>query len=202
MKLLPPKRISCGHQFTLAATDSGDLYGWGDNHNAKLGPSTGPESVWYPTKIPREAISGIVNDVSCGSEFSMCILLTPGDISTETGVLLGWGVNSQGQVGVSEEGENLKEVRIPTQVKIAEKVSRVSCGSDFAACISASGKLYTWGRGNNGNLGHGNTDSQLKPIVNSLSDQIIISISLWEQAYGAITNSLKFTRGKTEVMEG
>ena len=34
---------------------------------------------------------------------------------------------------------------------------RVAAGSVFTACISESGKLYTWGRGMFGALGHGTT---------------------------------------------
>lgn len=192
LKLLPPSRISCGHQFTLAATDAGELFGWGDNRNAKLGLSIGPEIVWRPTKIQSETISGSINEVSCGSEFSLCIVLSPGENISEAGTLLGWGVNSYGQTGVVLENDPNLEVRIPSPVHITEKVCRISCGSDFAGCISEKGRLYTWGRGNNGNLGHGSTDSYPKPtIVQALSDHIMITLSCGSKHMCAITSNFR-----------
>lgn len=192
IKLLPPIRISCGNQFTLAVTDSGDLYAWGDNRNNKLGLNSNPESMWRPTKVESENIKGIVNQVSCGSEFSMCIVNIPGDSTTEAGVLLGWGVNTNGQIGIFNEAQIQTEVSVPTQIQIPEKVSRVSCGNDFTGCITEKGRVYTWGRGNYGNLGHGTTDSLSKPLlVQSLSDQNIISISCGFKHMAAITSNFK-----------
>jgi len=40
---------------------------------------------------------------------------------------------------------------------------RVDCGYFHTACINESGELYTWGRGDSGQLGHGNTKNELKP---------------------------------------
>lgn len=39
----------------------------------------------------------------------------------------------------------------------------VACGGAHSAAITASGELYTWGKGRYGRLGHGDSDDQLKP---------------------------------------
>jgi alpha-tubulin suppressor-like RCC1 family protein len=39
----------------------------------------------------------------------------------------------------------------------------VACGGVHSAAITASGELYTWGKGRYGRLGHGDSDDQLKP---------------------------------------
>lgn len=44
-----------------------------------------------------------------------------------------------------------------------KEVIDISCGGAHSAAITNSGKLYTWGRGRYGRLGHGNGDDQLLP---------------------------------------
>lgn len=39
----------------------------------------------------------------------------------------------------------------------------IACGGAHSAVITASGELYTWGKGRYGRLGHGDSDDQLKP---------------------------------------
>ena len=40
---------------------------------------------------------------------------------------------------------------------------RIECGSTYSAAITATGEVYTWGRGNYGRLGHGSSDDQNSP---------------------------------------
>lgn len=44
-----------------------------------------------------------------------------------------------------------------------KEVIDISCGGAHSAAISRSGKLYTWGRGRYGRLGHGNGDDYALP---------------------------------------
>lgn len=39
----------------------------------------------------------------------------------------------------------------------------ISCGGAHSAAITASGELYTWGKGRYGRLGHRDSEDQLKP---------------------------------------
>ncbi|CAG9322858.1 unnamed protein product [Blepharisma stoltei] len=176
---LPPKRIACGHQFSSAINDAGEIFVWGCNKNGKLALDSGPEPIWRPKKIDIASIGGSANQIDCGAEFTMVISLLPED-KNEAGKLIGWGVNNMGQVGIGNDDidELPNEVREPTLIRLPEKACRVSCGRDFAACITESGRLYSWGNGTYGNLGHGSTDSYSKPtIVQALSDTIIIGVS-------------------------
>lgn len=39
----------------------------------------------------------------------------------------------------------------------------MAAGGAHSACITASGELFTWGKGRYGRLGHGDSDDQSKP---------------------------------------
>lgn len=43
------------------------------------------------------------------------------------------------------------------------EVVDIAAGGAHSACITASGELYTWGKGRYGRLGHGDSEDQLKP---------------------------------------
>jgi len=45
----------------------------------------------------------------------------------------------------------------------AKHIREITCGSNQSAAITSNGELYTWGSGEDGCLGHGDTANQLKP---------------------------------------
>ena len=50
-------------------------------------------------------------------------------------------------------------------------LSQVSCGPYHMAAVTASGRLFTWGDGFAGKLGHGSTESVSAPrFVEALAD--------------------------------
>lgn len=57
-------------------------------------------------------------------------------------------------------------------------VQQISCGESHAAIVASNGKVYTWGSGENGALGHGNKQNQSTPkLVNYLSNLRCVSVS-------------------------
>lgn len=51
-----------------------------------------------------------------------------------------------------------------------KRIRDIACGSSHSAAITSSGELYTWGLGEYGRLGHGDSVTQLKPkLVSSYS---------------------------------
>lgn len=47
------------------------------------------------------------------------------------------------------------------------EVVDIAAGGAHSACITASGELFTWGKGRYGRLGHGDSEDQLKPKLAS-----------------------------------
>lgn len=58
-------------------------------------------------------------------------------------------------------------------------IKAVWVGVNITVVLSENGKVYTWGRGQDGQLGHGNFSDQAMPkIVEALDSKIIVDISL------------------------
>lgn len=39
----------------------------------------------------------------------------------------------------------------------------IACGTGHSAAVSVNGELFTWGQGEDGRLGHGDSNNQTKP---------------------------------------
>lgn len=81
-----------------------------------------------------------------------------------------WGDNKFGQLGTG----SLKSVYDPTPLDelYREKVVDISCGDNYAGAVTEDGKVYTWGFGNEGQLGHGDKSDQFLPRKINLSSKI------------------------------
>lgn len=109
-----------------------------------------------------------VRHVACSGHYS-CAVAESGDVYT-------WGYGKDGQLGHGDT----KDVHMPKAVRgLQSKLIRhVSCAEHHAAAVSETGILYTWGRGQNGRLGHGGQDNELLPkAVEALVGQHVVQVS-------------------------
>lgn len=74
---------------------------------------------------------------------------------TCTDELYTFGDDSYGQLGQGM----LKYVRDPTRVEGLEEVDKVCTGSNHMAVLLKNGKVFTWGKGEQGRLGHRDTNN-------------------------------------------
>ena len=103
---------------------------------------------------------------------------------TDTGKLVSWGLNDNGQLGHVKEAaqKNSKHYRPPT-LQGGElpypvggeldniKVIDVDSGSRFTAAITEDGSLYTWGMGRDYVTGHNDRNKTIAPKkVEALGD--------------------------------
>eukprot|EP00937_MAST-01D_sp_MAST-1D-sp2_P006793 g6793.t1 len=144
-------RVACGRQQTVAVTEAGEVYSWGQGHEGALG-----HGVKTNESRPRlvEGLKGKrVVDVACGREFTLAL--------TSAGELWSWGGNDYGQLG---QGHSVRYQRAPLRVAaLQQRVVAVAAGEFHAAALGADGSLYTWGQGKEGQLGHGTRDSVSLP---------------------------------------
>ncbi|XP_052902276.1 probable E3 ubiquitin-protein ligase HERC2 [Anopheles moucheti] len=93
------------------------------------------------------------------------------------GDVFSWGNGDGGRLG---HGDTIAK-ELPTRIAaLAERqVTGVFCGSSYSAAITASGELYTWGRGTYGRLGHGNSEDKYLPtLVTALKSHRVVHVAL------------------------
>lgn len=166
LKNLNVEFLACGEYHSCAVTLSGDIYTWGGSTSnfALLGHGF-QSSQWVPKKLngPLEGIH--VSSVSCGPWHTAVV--------TSAGQLFTFG---DGTFGVLGHGD-CKSISVPREVESLKglRTVRVACGVWHSAAVvevmvgsssssnCSSGKLFTWGDGDKGRLGHGDKDARLVP---------------------------------------
>lgn len=158
--------VACGEYHTCAVTLSGDLYTWGDGtHNFGLLGHGNEVSHWVPKKVngPLEGIH--VSSISCGP-WHTAVVTSAGQLFTfgdgTFGVLGHGDRKSAASPREVESLKGLRTVRAACGVWHTAAVVEVMVGSSSSSNCS-SGKLFTWGDGDKGRLGHGDKDPRLVP---------------------------------------
>lgn len=158
--------VACGEYHTCAVTLSGDLFTWGDGtHNFGLLGHGNEVSHWVPKKVngPLEGIH--VSSISCGP-WHTAVVTSAGQLFTfgdgTFGVLGHGDRKSAASPREVESLKGLRTVRAACGVWHTAAVVEVMVGSSSSSNCS-SGKLFTWGDGDKGRLGHGDKDPRLVP---------------------------------------
>ncbi|KAF5181373.1 Regulator of chromosome condensation [Thalictrum thalictroides] len=158
--------LACGEYHSCAVTLSGDLYTWGDGtYNFGLLGHGNEVSHWVPKRI-NGPLDGIhVSSISCGPWHTAVV--------TSAGQLFTFG---DGTFGVLGHGDR-RSVSMPKEVESLKglRTVRAACGFWHTAAVvevmvgsssssnCSSGKLFTWGDGDKGRLGHGDKEPKLVP---------------------------------------
>ncbi|KAF7815663.1 PH, RCC1 and FYVE domains-containing protein 1 [Senna tora] len=185
--------VACGEYHTCAVTLSGDLYTWGDGtYNYGLLGHGNQVSHWVPKRVngPLEGIH--VSSISCGPWHTAVV--------TSAGQLFTFG---DGTFGVLGHGDR-KNVSIPREVESLKglRTVRAACGVWHSAAVvevmvgnssssnCSSGKLFTWGDGDKGRLGHGDKEAKLVPTcVAALVEPNFCQVACGHSLTAALTTS-------------
>uniref|UniRef100_T1JES7 HECT-type E3 ubiquitin transferase n=1 Tax=Strigamia maritima TaxID=126957 RepID=T1JES7_STRMM len=151
IKKISSSKGSDGH--TLALTADGEVYSWGDGDYGKLGHGNSSTQK-YPKLIQGPLQGKVVKCISAGYRHSAAV--------TEDGELYTWGEGDYGRLGHGDSSSR----NMPTCVKDISNVGQVVCGSSHTIAISQEGRtIWSFGSGDNGKLGHGDTNRVYKPKV-------------------------------------
>ncbi|XP_004491255.1 PH, RCC1 and FYVE domains-containing protein 1-like [Cicer arietinum] len=184
--------VACGEYHTCAVTLSGDLYTWGNGtYNYGLLGHGNQVSHWVPKRVngPLEGIH--VSYISCGPWHTAVV--------TSSGQLFTFGDGTFGALGHGDR----KSVSLPREVESLKglRTMRASCGVWHTAAVvevmvgnssssnCSSGKLFTWGDGDKGRLGHGDKEAKLVPTCVALVEHNFCQVACGHSLTVALTTS-------------
>uniref|UniRef100_A0A6P7FTJ3 HECT-type E3 ubiquitin transferase n=1 Tax=Diabrotica virgifera virgifera TaxID=50390 RepID=A0A6P7FTJ3_DIAVI len=154
-------QVACGSRDaqTLALSDEGLVFSWGDGDFGKLGRG-GSEGCNVPHNIERLNTLGVIQ-IECGAQFSLA-LTKAGDIWT-------WGKGDYFRLGHGTD----QHVRKPTVIDTLrdKKIIHVAVGALHCLAVTESGQVFAWGDNDHGQQGNGTTVVNRKPaLVHGLED--------------------------------
>ncbi|KAI9087456.1 hypothetical protein K1719_030596 [Acacia pycnantha] len=169
-------KVACGLWHTAAIVEvmsqtgsnvsSRKLFTWGDGDKYRLGHGN-KETYLQPTCVS-SLIEYNFQQVACGHILTVA-LTTAGQVFTMGGTAYG------------QLGNPLSDGKSPIMVQdklVGEFVEEIACGEHHVAALTSRSELYTWGKGANGRLGHGDTHDRKSPtLVECLKDRHVKSIS-------------------------
>ncbi|EFJ43556.1 hypothetical protein VOLCADRAFT_119094 [Volvox carteri f. nagariensis] len=142
------KQVACGGAHTAVVTDDGALFTFGLNSWGQLGHSRQDKFVASPLEV---GLPDPVVAVAAGGYHTLAL--------TSAGEVWCWGMAGEGQLGIGEPSEGATggrqvEPRLVGSLSGAGVVS-LAAGDHHSLALTRSGELFSWGRGDQGALGHG-----------------------------------------------
>ncbi|KAL7102245.1 hypothetical protein ACP275_08G107400 [Erythranthe tilingii] len=168
--------VSCGVWHTAAIIEvtnqlgpnvsSRKLFTWGDGDKNRLGHGN-KDTYLFPTCVSA-LIDYNIQQLACGHNMTVAL--------TTSGHVFAMGSNAFGQLG-----NPMADGKSPCLVQdrlVGEFVEQISCGANHVAVLTLRSEVFTWGRGANGRLGHGDTEDRNVPtLVEALKDRHVRNIA-------------------------
>lgn len=175
--------VSAGGAHSAAITSSGDLYTWGrDEGDGRLGQGDDLVTDEGAINVPLHVylMPEPVAAVSCGGFFTMALTLK--------GKVWSWGANANYELGRGDNHSRCKPSPIPEIESM--RVVQVACGGYHSAVLTDDGRVLTWGRGGDGQLGHGSwSNGRIPKVVEALAHLRVVYITCGSFSTAAITET-------------
>jgi len=172
--------ISCGGAHSAAITSTGELYTWGKGRYGRLGHGDSDDQT--KPKLVEALLGYRVIDVACGSGDAQTLCITDDDN------VWSWGDGDYGKLG--RGGSDGCKIPMKVESLAGLGAMKVECGSQFSICLTRSGSVFTWGKGDYHRLGHGADDHVRRPRkVAALQGRKVISIATGSLHCVACTDS-------------
>ncbi|ERN16055.1 uncharacterized protein LOC18444353 [Amborella trichopoda] len=174
--VLDVHHVSCGFRHAAIVTRQGEVFTWGEESGGRLGHGVGTD-VSQPRLVESLATCN-VDFVACG-EYHTCAVTMTGDLYT-----WGDGTHNLGLLGHGTDVSHWIPKRVAGPLE-GVQVASVSCGPWHTALVTSTGRLFTFGDGTFGILGHGNRESVAYPReVESLKGlrTIAVACGVWHTA--------------------
>ncbi|KAM6932914.1 LOW QUALITY PROTEIN: putative E3 ubiquitin-protein ligase HERC6 [Xenentodon cancila] len=157
-------QVACGNSHSLALTKGGDVFSWGSNSHGQLGLKK--EVAVQATPVRVGSLTGVpVTQISAGGTHTLFLTLSS--------LVYCCGANECGQLGLNrvDEKGRFNICMVPALRPL--RVSFISCGQSHTAVLTESGRVYTFGEGRHGQLGHNSSTNEVGPrLVDGLGGPV------------------------------
>ncbi|XP_021346916.1 RCC1 and BTB domain-containing protein 1-like [Mizuhopecten yessoensis] len=173
-------KVACGSHHSVALTQEGEIYAWGQNNCGQVGSGTTTNQS-TPRKVMAVIGTKFVTSIACGQTSTMALM--------DSGEVFGWGYNGNGQLGL---GNNVNQPN-PCKVQGLQGIiiSQLVCGYAHTLALSDEGVLYTWGANSYGQLGTGNKANQVAPTRVETKGERMVEVAA--SHYAHVSSSLTET---------
>jgi len=156
-------QVAAGGRHSLILRPNGQLYAAGGGSNGRLGHGMQLSAGGHDTSVQYLPVrvsfpdNTVITDIEAGMVHSFAI--------DAAGYLWAWGANAAGQLGTGTTNSTYTPTRVlgPTIRADGERVIDVSTWSNHTLAVTNNGRVFSWGQGWGGRLGHGNTNQLLLP---------------------------------------
>jgi alpha-tubulin suppressor-like RCC1 family protein len=164
---------------SIAATSDGSVWVWGLNDNGQL-YNKSKSDILTPMKVT--GISNIVK-VRAGNRFSLAL--------DKYGAVWFLGYNAKGQYDDEVDTSNLKPTIISGLSDVS--VKDISVGDFHCMVLTTTGRIYTWGANDYGQLGDGTKNTIYNPVLipNSEDDEFVNANIKYINANGNTSSCIK-----------
>ena len=157
-------KIVCSFRHSLVLTDMGNLFAFGWNEHGQLGiGSTDVTLLPHQVKVNGETVRFV--DCAAGDNFSIGV--------SDDGHLFSWGSSSHGKLGnpaMADSGPCLSPMRIPSPNHVGLVFVQASCGKCHTLALTDSGRVFSFGDGEHGQLGQGHQSVEDQPTEIPMSE--------------------------------
>jgi alpha-tubulin suppressor-like RCC1 family protein len=153
------QQVSGGAYHSISVTTSGRIYAWGYNGNGELGDETTINRS-SPKLISLTGLQGgeTVQMVVAGSYHSLAL--------TTNNRIYTWGANGSGQLGSGTFLNRITPTVIAfTGLQGGETIQQISAGNFHFLVLTSTGRLFTWGYNDSGQLGNGSESNSSSPTL-------------------------------------
>jgi len=99
-----------------------------------------------------------------------------------------WGRGEDGQLGIGDTSDQNEPTYVDSLRGVG--VKQIACGSGHTVVLTGEGEVYTWGRGDDGRLGHGDNGWKYVPrLTHSLTGQIVTHVTCGSYHTAAVSSN-------------
>ncbi|OQR96682.1 hypothetical protein ACHHYP_13804 [Achlya hypogyna] len=166
------KKIDSLSTHSVAITVSGELMSWGNGDKYRLGHGDASKE-YSPRYVEAFRDKPRVQDVACGLGHTVVLVVT-GDVYA-------WGNGGNGRLGLGDTADQMHPAKVAfpdEHEKDGDKwvVAAVYCGASHSLAVTKQGHLFSWGKNNQGQCGHGHTNDQLRPAHVAFFDEADMTV--------------------------